>query len=354
MTFDEEMMDRCITLAQNGTGYVSPNPLVGCVIVKDGKILCEGYHHTYGEAHAERDAIQNGIAENADLEGATLYVNLEPCSHTGKTGPCANLIVETKIAKVVIGMKDPYEKVNGQGIRILKENNIEVETEVLEDKCRELNKFFIKYVTKGLPYVTLKVAQSIDGKIALNNFESKWITGVTSRKYVRELRDSHDSVLIGYNTALMDNPSLTVKYTEGRTPYRLILDDKLELPDNLTVFNDDDRDKTIIFTKNIKKHSKVQTINLEPNSGMIDVLKEIYKSGIHSVLVEGGSGVFSAFIEEDLADELLVFIAPKIIGTGKTMSDHLKIDSLDNARKLELTKTSFLGEDILLNYKFIR
>lgn len=354
MTFDEEMMERCITLARNGTGYVSPNPLVGCVIVKDGKIISEGFHHTYGEAHAERDAIEKGKAKNADLEGATLYVNLEPCSHIGKTGPCADLIIRNKIAKVIIGIKDPYEKVNGNGISKLLENNIKVEIGILDEKCTELNKFFIKYVTKGLPFVTLKVAQSIDGKIALNNFESKWISGASSRKYVRELRDSHDSVLIGYNTALKDDPSLTTDLEEGRTPYRLIIDDMLALPDELKIFNDEDRDKTIVFTKTLKKHSKVQTINLKGDSDLTDVLKVLHDSGINSVLVEGGTGVFSDFIKQDLADELLVFIAPKIIGSGKTMSDHLQIDSLTQAKKLRLKNTLQFDEDILLNYKFIR
>ena len=351
---DDLLMEKCIALAQKGVGYVYTNPLVGCVIVKDGKIISEGYHHKYGEAHAERDAINKAKEKNIDLEGSTLYVNLEPCSHEGKTSPCADLIVENKIAKVKIGIKDPYEKVNGQGIQKLKDNNIKVEIGILEDKCKELNKFFIKYVTQSMPYVTLKVAQTIDGKIALNNFESKWITGISSRKYVRELRDSIDAVLIGFNTALKDNPSLTVKNSEGRTPYRLILDEKLELPDNLNVFNDANKDKTIVFTKSKKKNPKVRTINLEENISMTDVLKEIYKLEMNSVLVEGGSGVFSAFIEQDLADELLVFIAPKIIGKGKTMSDYMELNSLEEAKKLHLASTTNFGEDILLKYKFKR
>lgn len=345
-------MERCITLALNGTGYVSPNPLVGCIIVKDDIILSEGYHHKYGEAHAERDAINKANEKNIDLTGATLYVNLEPCSHTGKTGSCAELIVKNKLAKVIIGMQDPYHEVNGKGLQILQDNNIEVETGVLEEKCKELNKFFIKFVTQHLPYVTLKVAQTLDGKIALSNYESKWITGVTSRKYVRELRDMHDCVLVGYNTALKDNPSLNVKYAEGRTPYRIIIDEKLMLPNDLNVFNDVDRERTIVFTKSLNVNPKVRTINIEDNFSMESILKELYKLEFNSVLVEGGSGIFSDFIENDLADELILFIAPKIAGKGITMSEKFRIDSLNNVKKLKLEKISNSGEDILLTYKF--
>jgi diaminohydroxyphosphoribosylaminopyrimidine deaminase/5-amino-6-(5-phosphoribosylamino)uracil reductase len=206
MTFDEKIMQRCIELALKGAGYVSPNPLVGCIIVKNGKIVSEGYHKKFGEYHAERNAINSALRKGINLKGTSLYVNLEPCAHYGKTPPCAELIAEHKISKVIIGVKDPYHLVAGKGIRKLKQNGIEVKTGVLENECRNINKFFFKYVQSGLPYITIKTAMTIDGKIADKNYRSKWISSLKSRKLVHALRTSYDAVLVGRNVVEHDNP----------------------------------------------------------------------------------------------------------------------------------------------------
>jgi diaminohydroxyphosphoribosylaminopyrimidine deaminase/5-amino-6-(5-phosphoribosylamino)uracil reductase len=253
MTNIELIMSECIALARKGNGFVSPNPLVGCIIIKDGNVIGKGYHKKFGEAHAEVNAVNDALKKGFDLKGSDVYVNLEPCSHLGKTLPCADLLVKEKPARVFVGMKDPYEKVNGKGIRKLRAAGIEIVTGILERECKELNKFFLKYVQQKLPYVSLKIAQSIDGKIALNNFKSQWITGDASRKYVHKLRSEYDVVLIGRNTARYDNPSLTVRDVRGRTPYRIVIDKNSSLPENLKLFTDTDKDKTYVLTGISKK-----------------------------------------------------------------------------------------------------
>ncbi|MDZ4713216.1 MAG: bifunctional diaminohydroxyphosphoribosylaminopyrimidine deaminase/5-amino-6-(5-phosphoribosylamino)uracil reductase RibD [bacterium] len=358
MTTDEELMQTCIQLASKGKGFVSPNPLVGSVIVRDDKIIGKGYHKNFGKAHAEVNAILDAKKNGHNVEGAVLYVNLEPCSHLGKTGSCAELLITEKIKKVVIGMKDPYEKVNGKGMKKLRDAGIEVVVGVLEDECKELNKFFIRFVTKKLPYVSLKIAQSIDGKIALNNFKSQWITGEASRKFVHQLRSEYDVVLIGKNTAKYDNPSLTVRDVRGRTPYRIVIDNNSSLPENLKLFTDEDKERTYVVTGISKKSvTKIYNYNMirvrEKDQKLIlkDILKKLYSMDISSVLVEGGANLYSQFAKSDLYDDIYLFIAPKIVGRGISSFSDFEVTKLSQAKNLEFVYTKKFDRDILIYSK---
>jgi len=340
MNNNEYYINECIKLAKNGAGFVSPNPLVGCVITKNGKIIGEGYHKKYGSPHAEVNAINNAKNKKHNLKNSTLYVNLEPCSHYGKTPPCIDLVIKEKISKVVIGIKDPNPEVNGKGIRLLKKAGIKVEYGILKNKCYELNRFFIKYITKKIPYVTLKIAQSFDGKIALNNNKSKYITCNESLKFVHKLRSVYDAVLIGKNTALIDNPSLTVRLVKGRNPYRIVIDKNSKLPEHLKIFTDKNSDKTIII--NSPKNKKILLMN---------ILKALYKLNITSVLVEGGANIFSQFAEQNLFDDIYFVIAPKIIGDGISAFRDFKITTLSKTKNLLLYNLFLSGDDIILHYK---
>lgn len=358
MNNDEQLMMKCIELAQKGKGYVSPNPLVGSIIVKEGRIIGKGYYKKFGEAHAEVNAVNDAVSSGNDIKGSTLYVNLEPCSHIGKTPPCADLLVKEKVHKVMIGIKDPYEKVNGKGIRKLRNAGIDVTVGVLKEECRELNKFFIKFVSEHLPYVTLKIAQSIDGKIALNNFKSQWITGDTSRKYVHQLRSEYDVVLIGKNTAKYDNPSLTVKEIHGRTPYRIVIDRDSTLPGNLKLFTDDDKEKTFVLTGVSKKAvTKIYSKNIikvkEKDQKLVlkDVLKKFYSLNISSVLVEGGANLYSQFVKTNLFDDIYLFVAPKIIGKGISSFSDFEISRLSDAKNLNYVYSKSFDKDLLIYYK---
>lgn len=333
-------INECINLAKKGAGFVSPNPLVGCIVVKNGKIIGKGYHKKYGDAHAEVNAINDAKKKGHKLNGSTLYLNLEPCSHFGKTPPCTDLIIKEKISKVVIGIKDPNPKVNGKGINKLKKAGINVEYGFLKKECEELNKFFIKNITRKIPYITLKIAQSIDGKIALDNFKSKYITGEESLKFVHKLRSEYDAVLIGKNTALLDNPSLSVRLTKGRNPLRIVIDKNSKLPGNLKIFTDKDSDKTIIISSPDKK-----------NIPLINILKTLHNLNISSVLIEGGANIFSQFIEKNLFDDIYFIVAPKIIGDGISAFRDFKITTLSNTKNLFLHNSFTSGEDLIFHYK---
>jgi diaminohydroxyphosphoribosylaminopyrimidine deaminase/5-amino-6-(5-phosphoribosylamino)uracil reductase len=358
MTRDEKVMKECISLAEKGRGYVSPNPLVGCVIVKDGKIIGKGYHKTFGGLHAEAEAVADARQKGFNISNSSVYVNLEPCSHTGKTPPCSELLIKEKVSKVFIGMKDPFDKVNGRGIKKLKEAGTEVNCGILENECRELNKFFIKFVTMHLPYVTLKVAQSADGKIALNNYSSQWITCESSRKYVHQLRSEYDVVLIGKNTARFDNPSLTVRDVHGRTPYRIVIDKNSTLPENLKLFTDNDKERTFVLSGISKKSvTKIYSKNIirvkEKDQKLVlkDILKKFYSMNISSVLVEGGANLYSQFVKADLFDDLYLFIAPKIIGKGISSFSDFQIQKLSDAKHLSYNYSKLSDKDLLIYYK---
>lgn len=356
---DEFYLARCLQLALKGKGYVSPNPMVGCVIVKDNKIIGEGYHARYGEEHAEVNAIKNATES---VEGATLYVNLEPCIHYGKTPPCVDLIIESKIKKVVIGTIDPNPLVNGKGIEKLKKAGIEVKVGVLENESKKLNEAFFKYITQKIPFVALKIAQTIDAKIADPEGNSKWITCEQSLHFVHQLRSEYDAVLIGSRTAKLDNPNLTVRLVEGRNPYRVILDSALSLPLELNVFSDKFTDKTIVFTSSdaLKtKKDKVEKLNslgidvLTVKSrrrklDLKDVLEKLGEKGIISVLVEGGGKIFTEFIKQKLADKVYIFIAPKILGKGIASIGDVGIRSIREIINLKEISIQNFGDDVMI------
>lgn len=359
LTKDEKLMWQCIELARLGKGYVSPNPLVGCVILKNGKIVSKGYHHKYGELHAEAEAIENAEKKGISLKGASLYVNLEPCVHKGKTGPCTDRIIKAGISKVFIGCRDPYKLVNGKGIAKLKKNGIEVTTGILEYECTELNKFFMKFVKSGMPYVTLKAAQTLDGKIADKKFRSKWISGIEARTIVHRLRAEYDAVLIGFNTLKYDNPSLNVRHVEGRDPYRIVIDTTLKCNIFNKIFKDKNKSKTIIITAPGFNKEKLKillaigitVIEAKLKDNTIDLknaLLKIANLNIASILVEGGAKTFAAFLNAGLTDELLIFTSPKIMGAGKNTFGNSEPIDFKNAKEVYY---QFIGNDILTNIK---
>lgn len=356
---DESYIQLALEIAKKGTGFVSPNPLVGCVIVKKERIIGAGFHEKFGEPHAEINAIKSS---KENIEGATLYINLEPCSHFGKTPPCVNQIIEKKIQRVVVGTLDMNPIVSGRGIKKLKEAGIDVKVGVLEKECVELNKLFFKYITKGIPYVTLKAAQTLDGKISDKGGNSKWISSGPSRTYVHKLRAAYDAVLVGSRTVERDDPALTVRLSEGRNPKRIILDTDLSVNMKHKIFkyNNDKNLIVIAGKKSAGKKSKVkQILNCgaeiifvkEEGKKMLNlkqVLKELGKKQITSVLVEGGSGIFSSFIKENLFDEIQLFISPKILGCGLSAFENIGIKNINKAYKVNFKDVERIGDDILL------
>ncbi len=356
---DESYIKLTLEIAKKGEGNVSPNPLVGCVITKDNRIIGAGYHQKYGEDHAEINAI-NSATES--LEGSTLYVNLEPCSHTGNTPPCVERIIKEKIKRVVIGTLDSNPLVSGNGVKKLKRAGIDVKVGVLEKECYELNKFFFKYISKKIPYVTIKAAQTLDGFIADKNHYSEWISSDHSRKLVHTLRTKYDAVLVGSNTAKIDNPKLTVRMVEGRNPFRIVLDSKLKLKTDLKLFNSNPDKKTLLITSTESRLKKSKLKKFEQlgvkiifckkskNSGLElnSVLKELGKLGITSLLVEGGAKTISSFIKQNLFDDILLFVSPKILGNGLKTFSELSYKKLKDALKLRIVKSDLIGDDILL------
>ncbi len=357
---DHKYMSLCIDLALKGKGKVEPNPLVGCVIVKKNKIIGKGYHRKFGANHAEVNTIKNALKGTTSLQDSVLYVNLEPCSHFGKTPPCTDLIIKHKIKKVVIGLKDPNPLVNGKGIAKLRKAGINVKTGILSQKCFELNEKFIINISQKRPFITLKVAQSIDGKIALNNFSSRWITDIFSRKFAHELRAQNDCILIGRNSVTHDNPELTVRHVKSlRQPVRVVIDKDLKLTLKYKLIKNTPP-LTIIFHSSLKKTEDkkyLKYIYVKSNNNIIqvsDIVKHLYNIGYYSILVEGGSFVFSQFIREDIFDELIVISAPKIFGDGISSFKDFKLDSIAKAKELFLKDIILLNKDIILKYKNYR
>ncbi len=313
-------MKRCFELALKGLGHVAPNPMVGCVIVKDGQIIAEGYHKEYGKAHAEVNAI-NGLGPGFDFSDCTLYVNLEPCSHQGKTPPCSDLLVTKKFKKVVICNTDTNPLVGGKGIERLKKAGIEVESGILEQEGRELNKRFFTFHEKKRPYIILKWAQTNDGFISKNpipqNKSENWITGEESKKLVHEWRAQEQAIMVGTNTVFNDNPELTVRLTEGKNPIRVVIDKELKLNSDFNIFNA--TSETLVFT-GIEKTStntvKFFKINISEKV-LEQILRKLYALNISSVIIEGGTTLLQSFINENLWDEARVFInLDKNFGSG--------------------------------------
>ncbi|MES2274687.1 MAG: bifunctional diaminohydroxyphosphoribosylaminopyrimidine deaminase/5-amino-6-(5-phosphoribosylamino)uracil reductase RibD [Bacteroidota bacterium] len=314
-------LQRCIELAQLGAGYVSPNPMVGAVIVHNNRIIGEGYHQKYGEAHAEVNAVNSVLNsfDNAEelLRSSTIYVSLEPCAHYGKTPPCADLIIKHRIPTVVIGCRDPFSQVNGRGIEKLQAAGIEVITALIEQECIDLNKRFFTRVQKQRPYIILKWAQTRNGFFAPDDNSQYWITGPEARKLVHKWRSEEDAVLVGKNTARIDNPQLNVREWEGRSPKRVVIDRRLELSPDLHLF--DQATETLVFNE-IKTDidGKIKYIALEDFDNYVPqyILFQLYIQDIQSVIIEGGAATLNAFIEAGLWDEARVFTGNKSLNNG--------------------------------------
>lgn len=307
MTNDQIYMFRCLELAVLAKGNVAPNPMVGSVLAHEGRIIGEGYHQQYGQAHAEVNCI-NSVAKNDKylISQSTLYVSLEPCSHFGKTPPCTDLIITHGIKKVVVGCRDSYEEVNGKGIEKLQQNGVHVVVGILEDDCKNLNKRFFTFHTKQRPFIILKWAETANGKIAINTNERLLISNDFSNRLVHKWRSEEAAILVGTKTALLDNPSLNNRLWYGKNPIRLVIDKRLELPNSLQLFNH--QQPTIIF--NFIKHEEQENLTFYLLKEGYDLLEQIlqvcYKLHIQSILVEGGAILLQAFIDNGLWDEASV------------------------------------------------
>jgi diaminohydroxyphosphoribosylaminopyrimidine deaminase/5-amino-6-(5-phosphoribosylamino)uracil reductase len=351
---EENYIRRCIDLAKKGRGYVSPNPLVGAIIVKGNRVLGEGFHQEYGGAHAEVNAFEN--AED-DVNGATLYCNLEPCCHTNKqTPPCVPLIIDKSISKVVISNLDLNSSVNGKGIKQLQDAGIKVITGILGEEGKELNKFYFKYVSENIPYITIKIAQSADGFLCKTKNEQIWLTGKEAVKYVHHQRAIHDAILIGANTVSVDNPLLTVREIEGRNPIRVIIDGRLSIPLDAKLVATVDLERTWIFTSSKADEEKnkllinrgVKIFQIKSNNTklkLIDILRTLAAEKITSLLVEGGVDIFNQFVIEELFDEITILQSPQKLVSGVSGFD------FENFEKFKIVRNEKLGNDNKIIFK---
>lgn len=362
---EEQFMKRAIELAKQGAGWTAPNPLVGAVVVKNGRVIGEGYHRKYGELHAERNAL---AACTEDPAGATLYVTLEPCCHYGKTPPCTEIIIEKKIAKVVIGSRDPNPKVAGKGARILREHGIEVVEDYMREACDALNPVFFHYITTKTPYVVLKFAMTLDGKIATRTGASKWITGEAARNHVHQLRGRYAGILAGIGTVLADDPMLNCRIDGAHQPLRIILDSQLRIPMGsrlvrsakeyplLIVCNESTRDReegTSRIQKLEEAGAKVWTLPEKNGHPDLNVLMQrLGEEKIDSVLIEGGGTVNEAALKAHIVHHVYAYIAPKIFGgeDAKTPVEGSGIRLPQECANLRLAKITVLLNDMLLEY----
>ncbi len=360
---DIEYMRRAMELAERGVGFTNPNPMVGAVIVKGGKVIGEGWHERCGEWHAERNAFKNCTVP---AEGATMYVTLEPCCHYGKTPPCTEAIIEHGIARVVVGMEDPNPLVAGKGIALLREAGIEVVCGVEEEALREQNRVFLKYISTKLPWVAMKTAMTLDGKIATRTGDSKWITGAEARAYVHELRHRFMAIVVGIGTAVADDPLLNCRI-EGRgvrQPIRVVVDSNARLSLDSQLVKTAGEYRTIVAhtrfapEESVKalREAGVEMLLCKEKEGLVDVrnlLELLGQSGIDSILLEGGGSLNYTFLAEGLADELYAFIAPKIVGgmNAKTPVEGAGMEKMADAINLELENVLNIGHDVLLKLK---
>lgn len=362
---EEQFMKRAIELAKQGSGWTAPNPLVGAVVVKNGRVIGEGYHRKYGELHAERNAL---AACSEDPAGAILYVTLEPCCHYGKTPPCTEIIIEKKIAKVVIGSRDPNPKVAGKGARILREHGIEVVEDYMREACDALNPVFFHYITTKTPYVVLKFAMTLDGKIATRTGASKWITGEAARNHVHQLRGRYAGILAGIGTVLADDPMLNCRIDGAHQPLRIILDSQLRIPMGsrlvrsakeyplLIVCNESNRDReegASRIQKLEEAGAKVWTLPEKNGHPDLNVLMQrLGEEKIDSVLIEGGGTVNEAALKAHIVHHVYAYIAPKIFGgeDAKTPVEGSGIRLPQECANLRLAKITVLLNDMLLEY----
>ncbi|WP_394239483.1 bifunctional diaminohydroxyphosphoribosylaminopyrimidine deaminase/5-amino-6-(5-phosphoribosylamino)uracil reductase RibD [Niallia oryzisoli] len=357
MKNDHYFMKLALDLASTAKGKTNPNPLVGAIIVKDGMIVGSGLHRKAGEPHAEVHAFHMA---GDHAKGATLYVTLEPCSHFGKTPPCANLVKESGVSRVVIAMKDPNPLVAGRGIKIIEDAGIEVEVGVLEQEARRLNERFIHNMLTQMPFVISKVAMTLDGKIAAYNGHSKWVSGEASRQKVHYLRNEVDAILVGIGTVLADDPMLTTRIPEGgKNPIRIIIDSELRTPLDAKI-TDCTEAETWIFTQEGVDEEKeaaflakgVQVYSAPKGEGLdlTFILKQLFELGITDVLVEGGGEVNSAFLREGLINKFQVYIAPKVLGGRHSLTPFTgkDVETMDDAVGLEFDSVEHIGDDLLI------
>ena len=355
-------MRRAIWLAKKGGGYVHPNPLVGCVVVKDDEIIAEGYHEKYGEFHAERNALTRCKSET---KGASLYVTLEPCCHYGKTPPCTEIIIEKGIKKVYVGILDPNPLVAGKGVKMLQDAGIEVEVGICADEIRELNKVFLKYITTKRPYVIMKTAMTLDGKIAAFTGDSKWVTNEESRKMVHQLRSEMAGVIVGIGTVLADDPMLNVRLDgDHHQPARIVVDSNLRIPIDSQLVKTAMEYRTIIATVVIPSaegarnllNAGCEVLQCDSANGHVDIndlMNKLGAMGIDSLLLEGGGTINAAFLEAGCVDEVWTFIAPKIIGgeSAKTSVLGRGIERMSDAIQLQDIDIQNINGDILIKGK---
>ena len=368
---NEKYMRMAIELAKKGAGGVNPNPMVGAVVVKNGEVIGRGYHKFFGGPHAEVYALEEAGKE---AEGATIYVTLEPCSHYGKTPPCAKKIIDMGIKKCFIGSSDPNPKVAGRGVAMLKETGIEVVENVLKEECDEVNQVFFKYIKTKIPYLFVKCGITLDGKIALSNGISKWITNSIAREKVQYYRNKFMGIMVGINTVLTDNPSLTARIENGVNPFRIIVDPNLQIDENCKVVKNNEDEKTVIITsqknlftedaenteikikqKRLAEENKVKFIFIDGEKfSFRKMLEEIGKAGIDSILLEGGETLISLAFEENVIDGGEIFIANKILGdnSAKPFISGFVREKMEEAVQLTNVRNNIYGENVGMEFYF--
>lgn len=362
----EYYMKRAIALAKKGMGYTSPNPMVGCVVVKDGRIISEGYHERCGAFHAERNAL---LCCEEDTNGAELYVTLEPCCHYGKTPPCTEIIMEKGIAKVYVGAMDSNPLVAGKGIRILREAGIQVETGILEEECRRLNEVFFHYMEKSLPFVAMKYAMTLDGKIACESGDSKWVTGEAARAYVQQLRKRYTGIMVGIETVLLDDPMLTCRIAPECNPIRIICDSRLRIPLDSNIVKTAKEVPTYVAYSTNEEGMKIAAeslqykisalqeagVNLIVTSGeqvnLPELMQELTRRKVDSILLEGGGTLNASMLKNGLVNRVHAFISPKLVGGAMARSPvaGMGVDRMEDAYVLQGITLKQFGDDILIS-----
>ncbi len=357
---DEDFMKKALELAKKGMGFVSPNPMVGAVIVKDGIVIGEGWHRKYGELHAERNAFADCDSKGIDCRGADLYVTLEPCCHYGKTPPCTEAVIEHGIKRVFIGSSDPNPLVAGKGTAILRDNGIEVTEDVLKDECDEINEIFFHYITTKRPFVTMKYAMTMDGKIACFTGESKWITCEASRNNVQLDRHRHSAIMVGIGTVIADNPMLTCRIKDGKNPIRIICDSSLRISLDSNIVKTSNEVPTIIAYchDNPEKTKSLENLGctvwkISEKNGHVDLNELMVKLGenkIDSVLLEGGGELNWSALDSGIVSKIQTYISPKIFGgkNAKSPVSGLGVPYPDKAFMLEDSRIRPIGKDILI------
>lgn len=361
--YQEKYMRRAIELAKKGIGAVNPNPLVGAVIVKDDRVIGEGYHARYGELHAERHALAN-LTE--DASGADMYVTLEPCCHTGKQPPCVEAIVEHGIKHVYVGSDDPNEKVSGKGYEYLRNHGIKVTTHVLKNECDDINRPFFHYITNKTPYVVMKYAMTMDGKIAAYTGESKWITNEVSRQMVQESRNEYVGIMVGIGTVLADDPQLTCRIPGGRNPIRIVCDTHLRIPMDSNIVKTAGAVPTVVATANKQQNDNPEKIKILENAGVTviqvglvedkldlkELMIELGRKNIDSILLEGGGTLNYSALMQDIVSEVHMYVAPKILGGRDALTpvEGKGVDTPNIAKLFDLKSIEKVFDDIRVKY----